>query len=472
MELPIYQNINDTIFLSMLNNRPYTIKRMKYLIKSHNGIKLLESKWDIVCQNTKMSKLQLDALFILIRYLHHTYDIIKNEIVKTAKDNMVIFQNTPEDFTKLSNNEDFYQEMVDDTMFDINDKTTSESFFCTFLTTMDLILKYSPYLKPYDDKDMNWYFEQHILQYFENNDELLKNYVQKLYEKISDKLSTIKKNSIKILDICAKEVITDDEKKYLNSLIGLGVNLKINYSKDQALEYYYDMVIDEFDSEDTEPKPNHPNTYWYTSNSQNSVKLQNQKLSQIGYEIVCLENSNWFHGLIDCFVEQGFADSKTIITNILYILYNERDSIGYTNKYDTLTLYDHYILITIANDINLSFDQSIQQILESSRIPIEFPTELTMRILSRLYNVKITFYLENLSCIELDNCISDNPKQMTIYQFHLDFYYNIIPCGNIFCPFYQRKNIDHNINKLEHQVPTFKTFSKKIENDLNDIVEI
>lgn len=469
MEQLSYQNINKTMFFSNLKIIPHTPKRMEIFIKSHCAHKIIDLiTWNNVCKNTSMTKLQLDAMFIIIRYLYQSYNNIIKQIIKIAQNNMDIFQNTPNDFSKLSSNNEFFREIINDIMHNMDNKKTFENFFFDFLTTMNLLFKYSSYLKQYTNDDKNRNFEQQVFKYFDDNIQSLNKYVKIIYEAIMEKISRSNVIGSKILGICVKTMITDKEKDCLTTLISYIDTLKGDIN-DYALNYYSEMILNELP--DSNKSSFVPITSWYNNNTETLIKAQNTKLSKLGFQIVYLKNVR-SHSIIDCLIEHGFSiDNNDIIINIVQVLINEKNTIGYSNKYDTMTLYDHYTLITIANDIKQSYNYFLQQILETSQIPFDFPIEFLTRILSRLYDINIIIYLENLTCIEIDNSLKQNSNQLTIYQFHIDYFYNIIPINTTFSPIYPNKITDHNTSKLTQSITDMISY-RKTENDINDIVDV
>ena len=177
----------------------------------------------------------------------------------------------------------------------------------------------------------------------------------------------------------------------------------------------------------------------------------------------------YVHTILDCFVECGFATESHEIAMLIYHIFStEKNTPSYTNKYDEITLYEHYKLVSFANEFPLTYENFMEKLFASKNIVWECPVEILMRILSRLYNVIITFYSERLTKIVINNCLDNGVKNINIYQYYIDSFFTIIPIvptnGEKDVPLLFAPNND---TYYQYQQP----ISKPI-NDITDILDI
>ena len=467
----IYINIDETEFFASMLSLPVSEKIMKEFINFHRGSKLLsQDKIINVCNFVGMSALQLDVVFVLARCMEHYYEYISSKMCECAHVHFnKIFNNIGPEYQLLFDNPGFYMELADHLMHDLDDSTSYDKFLSDFTKTFDFMLSYSKTFK-----DMDSMCKTALQNYLIHNPQRLQLYTKILYQEVGGEIRNMLPSGNRLLDLCSTPIVDDQARTELVNFIEHNHAMASNdLQNEETYKVYYFVLYDEHkDIYGYDPDlkkfwdkhmggdtfyPSHT-CYFNTPIDKNTA---NQKLLPHGYQIIETNTNSWMNTIVDCFVEYGFAQNRQeICMYIGCVLESERYTPGYTNKYDTTTLYDHYVLVSLANENSTSYDRSIQQIMGQSNIPYDYPIEILLRILSRIYNVNIVFITYNLTSIFVDNSIYDNPKQIAIYQYNPDSYCNIMPIESA----------------QTTQQPTnhvyAPTTTKQLLNDVRDIQEI
>lgn len=443
--LQLFKNINNSLFFSGMKFKPHTDTDMFDFISFHNGKNFFdESLLEEICTNYDMCGIQLDALFILVRCMNFFYEKISHNIILIVKEfikEFNEFNDIPIELVKKMEEPFFADDFTFNLMENMIPNMTKQKFIEDLLGNL---------------KSMDKTAELFISE----NNEKLNNFISMIYENITVELNTILPIGNLILFLCRKKDIEESEKIVLEDFIKSNKKLIPDFTTDVIIKNYYEYFMDSHDLEIE--KWNIGDTFSRHYNNiyelENREKI-NSKLLNIGFQLADTLKNICFHTLLDCFVENGFANDKKEIAMIIYrILSTEKYTHGYTNKYEDMTLYDHYTLVTIANDINISYENFMQQIFETSKIPLEYPIEIIMRILSRFYNVMIIFYTNKLTYMIIDNYLLSNYRTIAIYQYSADFCYNIIPITGVM----------PQINILHDK----KIVSDKLMNNRDDIIEV
>lgn len=440
-----YVNIGHSNLYKKLDVLPDSENKLSTFILMHNGCSNFLEKINTICGNKNMTILQLDSLFILARYVHYHYAIIKKKIFNFIKDNFAIFNGCPVKFDDLydSDNIIFFEYIVQYIVENLLDSPNFYKFKNDILEKIksDFQIVISNNIKG------------KILNYFLN----VKNntYIEKFFSEFYKYYISETKNIIiivnKVLEICSKNIICDNDKLFLQIFIDNNLNLVPNFQTDIIIQDYY-MYVEDIEDEKNDNNLREEdinfNKIEIYSENKSHVDNINQKLSSCGMKLENNKTNLWMHSILDCFIgKQLFSSKDDAINLIIYVFIVEKDTIGYINKYDISTLFDCYSMVAIANGINITYQEMIAYLQLRKRMPIEYPIEIILRIFSRILEIKIILYTSNLTKIEIDNSLEPCKKEISIYQHSIDHYYNIIPISN------------ENINE-------------ELYNDINDIVEI
>ena len=140
---------------------------------------------------------------------------------------------------------------------------------------------------------------------------------------------------------------------------------------------------------------------------------------------------------LQCFVEYGFAKNRNETNEkILDIFISQQHTRNYIDITDEKTLNDYYDLVNIANNKQITYDEFIYKIKRYSNYCEnyiwDFPIEIILKILSRVYNVVIQFLSMDFDNIVIDNTVNHSPYWICIYQHDPDLYFNVITLGDVF----------------------------------------
>ncbi|XWV24966.1 putative ORFan [Tupanvirus deep ocean] len=484
----LYENIDKTNYFSKLAFVPNCATDMNIFMEIHNGISIFSNnkKYKHASLLYRSSDQQLDALFILVRSIHFHYDRLTNLCTEVMSNSIYMFKEPPQNLIDIVSDKKFFgmisRYIIDNIKQNLTEKNFLEKVGCALEKTFS---KY-PSLNPSQNTIENEKIKEPIIQYLKNHIEDLQIFFGMVYKELSTELGKILPIANLIFDLCSKLSLTETEKSILDKFINENKIHVPDFMNDPCLlDYYEYMDMETLDNDEASWADdefqfynnnfslyNHPhfgiNHNIYREN--HSIQKINEKLLQIGYEVV---QGKYFyiHTIEDCFIQHGFAaNNKDLATQICGVLVTERDTSGYTNKYDTMTLNDHFTLISIANDITVSYDSFVAQIMKTERIPWDFPVEILMRILSRFYNVNIMFYCDKLTNIYIDNAMDHNAKVLDIYQHSIDMFYNIIPIGSQFSKLGTIENTYSNLPEIQQF--NQQTSLEPNVNDISDVVDI
>jgi len=178
--------------------------------------------------------------------------------------------------------------------------------------------------------------------------------------------------------------------------------------------------------------------------------------------------SMYLRNILACFIDHGFFSKESDACEALAtILLSEKDTIGYANKYDMLTLYDYYTIIALANDSSTTYEMFIRDVATKKYLPFDHIPEIILRVLGRYLNVIVNLYTFNLNSTVINNALdNDETQYIMIYQYSPDTYYNIIAVDKEFEPV--GKNIIHKLNFEQINFAIQQEYS----NDVTDFVSV
>lgn len=501
-----YKNIENSIFFSTMDYKPISSYTMYKFIKIHNGHNFIDKNHiKKICLYGDMTTIQLDTLFILTRYMMSLYTkIIKNMVIECKK-SAILFKNAPKELIKIIQNTNFAKNLSYNTINNLDNDISFDKFIKAVSDSLELMINTQSYFDQNNNIDLSNLLNDNVKRYFIENSDILENYVKIIYEKFK-KIIDNKSHKIKvIIDLCGKEIDSSDN-MILNNFIKSHLQIVPNYINDRILKKYYkfmeffyqydkyityekdfmsntsdyennlmfntsnyDKIYDDFDDINDYScfYPNdQKNTYHENESSYKNIRENiNIKLNKIGFQIDSSQENLLNNSLLDCFVQRGFVNnSKEIISLICNILLTERDTIGYLNKYEKMSLIEYFNLIAIANDITISYDNFVQNMIGTTNIPINYPLEIIMRILSRVYNIKITFFTNQLLPLIIDNYLYENFNCIYIYQYSSISYLNIVPLESNISKNILTKNDRSDINTNQNQNEPI--------NNIIDIVDI
>lgn len=435
----VYQNIFCSSFFSKLPIIPSSKSEMEEFILAHDGWSLFDDRINALYENVNVSPIQLDAIYVLTKTIHCYYSDFISKV--TNKVTLIIKECFDDmDIKKFVQNNISFDEIVRNIYDEIIPNITLDYFILHCQEMVDYWI-----MEPHHSDN-----ESIMIRLKQNGDKFIPLFEEmyNIYRTETNKLLPIGNY---IISLCIKENLLSDEKIVLEKFISENISKVIPPDEDPITDIYLDCVYPY--------KSQLPISYYQNrKNSQSYYDYGreitiNHLLKPIGYQIEM--KKTFVHTAVECFVEHGFGDKRNILDMIHFILATEKDTIGYTNKYDTMTLFEHYNLISIANGIEIPYEHCL---ISTNPIvsPLEFLVEILLRILSRFYNVNIMLYSSQLVPLFIDNALSYDVPIISIYQYSPDAFYNIFPIGTTFQPLAR----------------TMETIYSAPVNDTNDIVDV
>jgi hypothetical protein len=509
-----YSNIQKTRFLSKLSIIPRNSYEMLWFLTGHMGYNIFFSKEKVysLMLHYDISELQLDAFLILAKYVHKSYKSLRDILRTIIIDSFSIFDKKMDEQLSIVKNPKFLGDLSERFVCSINNIKMTQQIFMDIMTkAIQCSIESEFERKIYDEEDFIFsqgkrhdkeltLFQEKFINYLKENLTQTEKFFSVIYEKFVIEFDKILPVVQPIINICSKRsVVTEEEQvlkefisHYLNLLDDVDDNMKIFYKFMQNMRSDIDYEPYFLDNEDFEKMfcdcygvntenfalsyvESYPNSHnneksktIYHGNK--NLEHANEHLSSIGYYAINNTQKLWMHMIEDCFVEHGFASNTNEIARLVYhVMSTEKDTCGFTNKYDTITLYEHFVIISIANNIDYSYEYFMSLLSTYEKIPFEYPIEFLMRILSRCYDVNILFYSGKLMEFFIDNALLDEAKNLHIYQESMDTFYNIVPIGSGFCKLYDPSKIS-NANKYQPLSIDDNIFD--VVNDITCIIEI
>lgn len=506
-----YINIPFSTYFSKLEQIPNNRELMdSFIILSDLKFFVPQEQINQIIQNKTLSAEQLDALFLLaglaFLYMKNLSDTLKG-IIEESKYALQHY---------FSDSTDFKLYDIDylDMKADINDILSLEDFSECIISEIMVDLTYPVVFEFFKDHFISIFsnlnfgqknaieIEYYIKHDYERN-HVLQNVIQRLFDtmfRIANEPSIL---GIKIANICSKDgFITANEESALRFFIQSQHHLENTILKSDFINIYnedakyiqssyhryysdynyYNQLTDGTGyysnkynqlTDGTDYTYGYNTTRWDNESSRwnyDRSDYANTRLADLNFEV--LKTNQYFHSIIDCLLQHKVSTSTGKIIELLYeTMLIERYTIGFADKYNAISLEDHYCMICIANDIKTEYDDFLIYIKKYSRLPYDYPVEVILRIVSRIFNVRIVFYSQQLIQLEVDNAI-DEISTMYIYQHTSECFYNIVPKGTSFVPIGEQ-------NVFKHIVPSNLSsdlfdleISIEVVNDVNDVVEI
>lgn len=451
----LYINIKKSYFFGKMKYLPKKSQHMDCFIMFHDGMILIPTtEIEDVTSHYTMSALQLDALFVFCACVHY-HDLTNQILIKhSIKKHLEIFKDIPPQVLMIVSSDLFINRltmMISDELFDDTNnqfihrltKNITSIIFITNLTDVNsLKTQLGGKIINAIESGSNIYETITALEkYLLYNTTTVKKYFELVYHDITQEnnkfISTVKN----ILPLCSKLDLSIDETKELEQFVEL--NKSLEECNNSVLEDFYDYMDDMTDSKWLDNyhydagsyRPNDFQTNGsifynnYSSYMNDPKELANKNLEKISMKVGGCTIDKCTRNVLYCFIEHGFFQTEKDACDLLLTIFStERDTLGYVNKYDTLSLYDYYTMVAMANDIYLTYEMFMNKLFTYRYLPIDYLPEIIMRVLGRYLNVVVQLYTYNLTPTVIDNAFDNSQTQyMTIYQYSPDIYYNLIP---------------------------------------------
>lgn len=188
------------------------------------------------------------------------------------------------------------------------------------------------------------------------------------------------------------------------------------------------------------------NSTLYDPNT-NNKNYADEKLTKIGMMTYPEKSTS---DILTLFVLHGFAkDSSELVKQIAELMESSQNDPGVFNKYDDIDLKTSFLLTTISNDIDTTYENFVAQIKEKCNLPTKIPTEFILRLISRILNTDIKLYDKSLTCTNIDNKLYDSYLQapIIIYQHNSVEYYLLHKINEVFTPLvHYQDSLDTTVN--------------------------
>ncbi|CAH6419921.1 Hypothetical protein MVR_LOCUS8 [uncultured virus] len=488
---------------------PLTIAHMKSYIQFHTGWDLFNQQaWDRIVNNKNMSHLQLDGLFTVLQAIDIGYRGMLELLINTIKVSLYLFTDPPPSAREVLDATDFAEIVA----HNILEKGQHRLGLVEFTrNTLDGINRTGRSLI-YKRKvvDPNHSFTSESEDYFLNSNGSLEAFVQKIHLPVIKRFGMFSAQVYDVLSLCHDTYFELEGNRLVRlqrflddaTVADLG-----SIVDDDILNEYYAWIkgnsVYDYDGYDNDTlacldsdSDSDADLIWDDEVSSNKsdgwskyevddipinrpapqrafvedrTEAINAKLAPINHRVVRPSMGLWFHKIPSCFVQHGFAkDVDSVAFMIHTALVDERFTPGYVNKFDDATLETRFKLATAAAHIYTTYD-SILTMTSMKIIPLNLPSEIQLRVLSRIYNTIILFFPMDLSAYTIDNTLEPNPHTIKIYQFAPDTYYNIIESNSCFTacmrPKTTRQAETKNETETETERPWYYNDSNKHYNE-------
>ena len=179
---------------------------------------------------------------------------------------------------------------------------------------------------------------------------------------------------------------------------------------------------------------------------ENKKKKATNKANEIG---MVLYPDNSMGDILEPFIKHCLVDcSKTLIGLLVDIMESSRSEPGIFSKYDDIDLETSFMLVSLSNDINTTYDSFLNDLKCKQKLIGVYPIEFVLRLISRLLNVQILFYRESMECTNIDNSLYKiYPVPIIIYQLDDMKYYLMHGVQDKFEPLgnYNKTPSDHTL---------------------------
>ena len=184
----------------------------------------------------------------------------------------------------------------------------------------------------------------------------------------------------------------------------------------------------------------------YNYSKKNNAKLKAEKLGFLLYP----EKS--MHDILMPFVMHNLIKSVPDLIKLIVATMESKNEPGIFNKYDSIDLETAFMLVAMSNEINNTYDAFLLSLKEKLALPNEYPIEFVLRLVSRVLNIIIKFYDENLVCTEFDNTLYQIYNEpINIFQLNFMEYYLLQSKTEPFIPITDIQSIVAPIKNMKRQ---------------------
>ena len=509
------KHMNDTLlFKPMCDFPPVTVKKMKMFIESLDTFDIMYNDNTITLTDiSEMSHIKLDILFMLLRLIESVDDYLMNYFdKKIIIDNLKKIFSSDEVVKQLKSSP--YEEQ--DVMHLLDDFITEISLdLHVFVRNIirhdypkldfdgikfDLCNKFSKlfdivYFKKYLIK-LNVKFDR---LFFTKYDEIINDIVNKTISMINDEYTRCHEEFIDIIMLLGSPVTESNAiNEKFNDLQTIFYRSKLDTSYSAGINAYNDELneddIDQFNVSDIGEDDDNDNDYTFMADDDNQqppayshysslyprtfnmnngwnngwnstqtnyrskmdIDNANTKLKSLGLEILKSDRFELKSSILLPFVTHHFSsDTREIIELILLTLRFEKSTPGIINQFDTEDLESTYNLFSLVSDKPMKYDEFCEYLDRMKDLPYDYPVEIILRLLSRIFNVRIDFYQTNGELLHIDNtlnCTFDDTVK--IYQVNELSFYTAKPIDIDFVPIVQTDDAVAPVKTAEVTVPS------------------
>lgn len=463
MAKSLYVNIQKSIYFSQLPCIPVDDGQMMDFIYFHEGMGAFDYDDVIeeICKNYNLSGLALDALFIFLRLVKSYCQMVKSKkIHKSMGDNLNLFlvknpsgsngqEIIPECLQMISKNQTLmyymeeliYEMVMTKETAGIDEIVLSLKNIAEEQTVKDHLAKEHIVEDPL----------LQLIQFIKSNSNLFLTFIGRVISETSSEVEKLVLVGDNVFKLFRKESLDATDKQLLEKFIIQNKNLVPTDLKNDDMINSYNKFHNNVNIFSKESGSYTICNFGGVSDLINLASIEsyaNKKLERIGMKIVLPPKPVWFHMICDCLIQQNIISCQEEALSILVnSLVAEKNTIGYTNKYDNITLFDHFTLICIANNMDTNYDKIIDVMTSTRRISHDFPIELLARIFSRVFNVIINLYLPDLTQNIIDNTIMEKDILfVNIYRYSDDYFFNIIQTTETFKPYGSNNQTTNDLN--------------------------
>lgn len=444
------KNIDTASWFKTMEHYPKTVGHMKLLVSIVDKIGIF-NKFDL-SKTSNMDANKLNILYAILRIMNKVFNKYLDYVVK------IIFRENLKNIFVCSHLT-YYDLFFDQLTQDI------DHFICLIIKSYYPKMKVSiiknklvDYLqitfgKPFYTnimKKLNYNIDNGF--YKENNTlfiSIVQEFIKYTKETLLETYETMKIFLTKIFDdYCSIETMNE-----IITSLKKHIDLK-NLFMEPCMEidiYCEQKLYDEYERNNMDY-----NNYMF-------VKKNNQlniKLSYIGYQIFNEYPRESSMGILYPFVEHNFVKNEKDMLNILLnvmISYRKEPQLMDINS--NITLEDYYALTMAMKYPHFpSYEEYCNLIATTKQLPDLYPLDFLLRLISRIYGVKIELFREDLTMIEIDNAIINHINEPVILYCHKPtLYYNLYQIDQKFTPIFDYpKSIDDIIYNFNKFVKSFK----------------
>jgi hypothetical protein len=444
------KNIKEANWFKSMEHYPKTVGHIKLLISIVDKTGIF-NKFDLT-KTSDMDADKLDVLYAILRIMNKVFNKYLNYVVKkifidNLKDIFICSHLTYYDlfFDQLTQDIDHFICSIIKLHYPVMNEDTIRARFADYLKMTFERMFYRNIIKKlgYDVND----------NFYKENEKLLSSMTQDFIiytkETLSETYETMKIFLDKIFsNNCSKETTNE-----IITALKKHINLK-NLFKEACMEidiYCEQKLDDEFECYDSEFIDN----TFLVNNKKLSANLNN-----IGYQIFNEKLSESVMGVFHPFVEHNLVKTKKDMFDILLNIftdYSKEPQLMDPNS--NITLEDYYALTMAMQKSHFpTYDDYCDELINTCQIPIYYPLDVILRLISRVFSVRIELYYEDLHMIEIDNSlINKTNKPIILYRHGPTLYYNLYHIDHEFIPICAKpKSVNEILDDFKKLVKNFK----------------